>query len=516
MKIIIALLTLFTILNCSFGQDAFCKEYSHQSKFNQTYLTKFSKCLDGGYVVVAMGENSQMELMRTDENGNVLWAKTYGGAFYGYGNSILESSTGDIFFNVTIKDTSSILLKGVHRLFKVNSYGELQWTKDIQFSESHSVAESIVELDGYLYVIGHGRDDSYFYSASITKMDLNGNVIWQKSYAGETDETIPVEAVATLDNGVIIACQAGLGSILFKIDSDGTVQWFKRIHEDYLSQVKDIELTSNNELLITGLYREIDACSWHDIFAMRLSADGEHIWGNIYSATSMHLHARSIHESNDGGAVIVGQQEESWDLIYPILIRTNDFGFVNSVRALRPEVSSTAVSSVMNNDGSLTILGTNGRSTHPLRQTMLTRTNTEFITTCDEEIISLNRQPFSNNISNTYTVSDFSSILTTTTSSEDYLITSSELCAIEDDSTAGTVENIQETIKNFNCYPNPTIDRIYFTVIPEQVTIFDMTGRELFRATNVATIDLIDYPIGNYIVHQEFQGYSMNQMIFKE
>ncbi len=518
MRIIVSLLTLFSIINYSIGQEAFSKVYSHKSDFNKTYLTKFSKCMDGGYVVVASGESDQMELMRTDENGNVLWAKVVPGDFYGYGNSIIESSSGDIFFNVTIKDTSEILMKGVHQLYKMNSSGELQWTKDIQSSTFHSVAESIVELNEHLYVVGHSKDDSFHYTASITKMDLSGNVVWQKVYAGETDQTIPVEAVATLDNGVIVACQSGLGSILFKIDSDGAVLWFKSIHEDYLSQVKDIELTSNNELLIMGLYREVDACSWHDIFAIRLSVDGAHIWGNIYSGPALHLHSRSIHETNDGGAIILGQQEETWDLNYPILIRTDEYGFISSARGLRPEVSSSLISSVKNTDGSLTMLGTNGRWVYPSNQTVLFRTDTEFITTCDEGDINLYCNPFFDNTDNSYTVSDFTDITASTMSSADYLITSSELCVDEEeeDSTAGTIESVQETIKNINCYPNPTIDHIYFTVIPEQVTIYDMTGRELFRAKNVARINLTDYPIGCYIVRQELQGYSMNQMIFKE
>lgn len=518
MKISITLLALFTILSGAFGQGPFSKEYSYHGDLSPHYLTRFSKCMDGGYAMAVRDDLSDVELIRTDENGNVLWAKTYEGVFLGNGISILESSTGDIFFNATVKDTSSILHKKVHRLFKVNNYGELQWVKDIQSTEYESVACSIVELNGYLYAIGYGKDDSFVYRVGITKMELNGDVIWQKSYAGEIDQIIPVDAVTTLDNAIIIACQSELGSTIFKIDSAGTVQWFKNIHEDYLSQVKDIELTSNNELLITGMYREHDACSWRDIFAMRLSEDGEHVWGNIYSAINMHLYSYSIHESNDGGVIIVGRQEEDWSLSYPIFIKTNDYGIISSARALRPEVNSLAVSGVMNNDGSLTILGTNGRSSDPLSQTMLSRTDTNFITTCDEEIISLNRQPFSNGISHTYTISDFTDILTKTTNSQDYYhITSSELCVVVDDTTAaGTIENMSETVSNHNCYPNPFVNRIYFTVIPEQVIIFDMSGRALFRARNVTTIDLNDYPSGSYIVHQEFQGHSINQLILKK
>ena len=90
---------------------------------------------DGGFIVVgeteSFGEGSyNVYLIRTDENGDTLWTKTYGGSGYEYGKSVLQ--THDEGFIITGTTNSFGEGSGDVYLIRTNENGDTRSCEGLQ------------------------------------------------------------------------------------------------------------------------------------------------------------------------------------------------------------------------------------------------------------------------------------------------------------------------------------------------------------------------------------------------
>jgi hypothetical protein len=81
-------------------------EYAYAVAFVKTYggiwydvATSVQQTSDGGYIVAGITNffgagNYDILLLKTDANGNIIWAKTYGGTNYDYASSVRQTSDG--------------------------------------------------------------------------------------------------------------------------------------------------------------------------------------------------------------------------------------------------------------------------------------------------------------------------------------------------------------------------------------------------------------------------------------
>jgi hypothetical protein len=192
-------------------------------------------------------------VVKLDSVGNLVWQKSYGGFGGDEANSIdrtidggfvvlgtTNSSNGDVTFNHGYAD---------YWIIKINSSGILQWQKSLGGSNQdfgYSVEETV---DGEFVLAGasnstdgditgnHGNLDYW-----VVKLDAVGNLEWQKSLGGSSNETaVSVHETKTAFDGYIIAGESysndgnvtghhtGGGSNydfwLVKLDSAGNLEW---------------------------------------------------------------------------------------------------------------------------------------------------------------------------------------------------------------------------------------------------------------------------------------------------
>ena len=90
------------------------------------------QAIDGGYIVTGRMESSgagksDVFLIKTDSQGNLLWQKTFGGTDYDQGNSVQQTSDGGY---IVAGGTSSFGAgAGDVYLIKTDSNGDLMWEK---------------------------------------------------------------------------------------------------------------------------------------------------------------------------------------------------------------------------------------------------------------------------------------------------------------------------------------------------------------------------------------------------
>lgn len=172
--------------------------------------------LNGGYNM----ENSQIFLMKVDENGDSLWTKTFG---TGFGYSIAITQDGNIAISGTISNGSN---QDVF-LLKTDTNGNLLWPAVKTFGGiGFEYGASMVQTSDGGYAItgisdetsGLGMNDAY-----LVKTNATGDKLWEKVFGG-ADNDQGYGIVQGADNNLYITGLSNTnGSFIFlnKVDQNG-------------------------------------------------------------------------------------------------------------------------------------------------------------------------------------------------------------------------------------------------------------------------------------------------------
>jgi hypothetical protein len=277
----------------------FAKTYGGASN---DYATSVRQTSDGGYIVAgetrSFGWYSDIILIKTDANGNIRWAKTYGGTRHDYAYSVQQTSDGGyIVAGVTL---------------------------------------SIVSRDIILI-----------------KTDTNGNRIWDKTYDRTNDfvtlfaNDYAYSVQQTSDGGYIVAGYTSLGGdniILLKTDANGNISWAKiyRVTDGHAYSVRQ---TSDGGYIVAGRTLSSSASSW-DVFLIKTDTGGNIRWAKTYGSWG-DVYAYSVQQTSDGGYIVAGYTNSfGADSVDILLIKTDANGDIGCstvrVRNVTPTVGTVS------------------------------------------------------------------------------------------------------------------------------------------------------------------------------
>jgi hypothetical protein len=165
-------------------------------------------------------------LLKTDASGNVIWAKTYGGTNWDRAYSVQQTSDGGY---IVAGATGSFGAGGSDIfLLKTDANGNVIWAKTYggtSLDEAYSVQQTSdggYIVAGWTESFGAGGLDIF-----LIKTDANGNVQWAKTYGG-TDWDRASSVQQTSDGGYIVAGYTWPGAsysdvFLVKTDANGNI-----------------------------------------------------------------------------------------------------------------------------------------------------------------------------------------------------------------------------------------------------------------------------------------------------
>lgn len=191
---------------------------------------------DGGIIVVGYlitpGQYKAFFISKLDSNGNMEWEKKYGGNLFGdHAFSVFEATDGYVIAGVNKSNSGDIT--GNHGnwdalVVKVDFLGNLVWQKTFGGS-SDEEAKSIVQTnDGGYIIAGYTSSNNFDVTGNhggkdfwVVKLNASGNLVWQKTYGG-TGNDIANSIVQTLDGGYIVAgiSNSTNGDVLLNIGND--------------------------------------------------------------------------------------------------------------------------------------------------------------------------------------------------------------------------------------------------------------------------------------------------------
>jgi len=301
---------------------------------------------DGGYLAGGWFYNLTQDskdalLIKVNENGDIIWAHTYGGAEEDEFYSIQETVDG---FIVTGKSASysSSMFDGY--IVKIDFDGNVIWSKTYEKKVSSGEFDFITranEGDGYIISGGYWNPLSLPTQGRLLKIDQDGNVLWDKSY-GKLLSCDYIPAVTnTPDDNYIIAGFVGAGPLglgllgsdgwLLKVDNDGDILWSKQygkpLFKDYLICVQP---TSDDGFILTGHtlgignFGEPSFAAWSKMWLVKTDENGDKVWEKKMPGDG---HCRTVREINDG-FILCGYQGDGHasKSEHAVLIKTDIYG----------------------------------------------------------------------------------------------------------------------------------------------------------------------------------------------
>jgi hypothetical protein len=270
---------------------------------------------DGGYILSGSTESYgsglfDLYLIKTDNIGDTLWTKVYGGTGYEIGYSVQETSDGGY---IIAGYTGSFGAGGEDvYLVKTDSLGDTLWTKTYGGSLYEGCQSVRITSDGGFIIVawtnsfGAGRDDIY-----LIKTDPVGDTLWTRLYGDSLDEW-GYSAEETSDGGFILAGYtatfgAGGGDVyLIRTDSLGNTLWSKTYGDTAQDISYSVEQTSDGGFIVTGFTKSFGAGE-EDVYLIKTDASGDSLWTRTYGGT-IRDKGRSVHQTSDGGYIIGGSR----------------------------------------------------------------------------------------------------------------------------------------------------------------------------------------------------------------
>ena len=265
----------------------------------------------GGYVIAGKKDPGTSPgkgfLLKTDENGDSLWTIFLEGS----GNSIANCVTCTLDTGYAFTGYRYVSTNQSMYLCKTNATGDSTSLK-IYDRGGHEIGNCIIQTSDKGYFIG-GQTDYHTagrYDFYVVKTDTVGDTLWTKTY-GLSDDDYCYSVQQTTDGGYILfgtSDSAGYTtrSLAIKIDSLGNVMW-QRIFDrgtgaDY---GRSVVQTSDGGYIFGG--SSINPYQSQDFCFIRTDPDGNIQWIKTIGGSGTDW-AYSVLQTTNGGYVLAGER----------------------------------------------------------------------------------------------------------------------------------------------------------------------------------------------------------------
>ncbi|MBK6912781.1 MAG: T9SS type A sorting domain-containing protein [Ignavibacteriales bacterium] len=354
-SIIIILSILVSIQSLLFAQEILWKK-NYGLNTTDDLGRSVIQTNDNGFAIVgytnSFGADSfDVWLIKTNENGDTLWTRTYGGNDDDYGYDLKQTDDGGY---ILAGATSSFGAGGFDfYLIRADSLGDTLWTKTFGgVNDDYGRSVDIFNPEGFI-IAGEKDANTSDSDDWIIKVDTEGNLLWSKSFGNEIKDQRLFSIKSLSDIGMIAAgatdCNgyAGCNGWVLRLDVNGDTLWTKSYYgsqnSDWFNQVTN---TSDNGFAITG-YNSI--LGFSNVWLVKTDSLGNEQWSKNYDYDHDIDVGYSVQQTQDGGYIVVGGasppdiENRGW------IIRTDSVGdtlwtlFINSFTNLNGTLDASTI-----------------------------------------------------------------------------------------------------------------------------------------------------------------------------
>jgi len=272
---------------------------------------------DGGYIITGYtfsfgAGQADIWLIKTDSSGNELWSQTIGGSLSDSGECVQHTSDGGYIItgytnSFNAGDNNDVWL------IKTDSNGNTVWAQTFGGGE-HDQGRSVLQTPDGGYIIG-GTTQSFGAGGSevwLIRTDSNGNELWSQTYGGtENDSCLSI--LQNNDGGYIITGatnsfgDGGSDVWLIKTDADGNEVWNQTFGGLGNEAGHSVNQCTHGGYIISG-YTPSFGLGSTDVWIVRTNSAGSETWSQTFGGTSTER-GYSVQQTADGGYIIAGETQ---------------------------------------------------------------------------------------------------------------------------------------------------------------------------------------------------------------
>ncbi|MFI2744113.1 T9SS type B sorting domain-containing protein [Zhouia sp. PK063] len=260
-------------------------------RINCIKATDDGGCLVGGfsysYVSGDKTEDSRGQsdiwILKLNKNGDLEWQKTFGSTGLDNLSNIIKAVDGGYIICGTVAssaggDLGTKRLNGLgeYWVIHISNQGNIIWQKTYGGDNGDNAPRIVQTQDNNYFIAGTSTSKatgdkaeafSSFDGVWALKIDINGNILWQKNYEGNSSDFLDA-LICTSDGGFGLGIstyssigydktEANQGNNerdywFIKLDNDGNVIWDKTIGGDDLENVTSLTQTNDGNFVIAG------------------------------------------------------------------------------------------------------------------------------------------------------------------------------------------------------------------------------------------------------------------------
>ncbi|HDZ14248.1 hypothetical protein LCGC14_1047880 [marine sediment metagenome] len=365
MKIILCIVTVVLLLSCTKDRDDLLDQSSTQFQGKVAWIKNF-----GG-----SGDDTAQAIVSTSDGGF---------AVLGFSNSIDGDLTGK---TTEVND---------YWLLKLDSDGNVEWNKTYGGSKDDR-GQSLVHTNDGGYAItgyamsddGDGSNNEGFHDNWIVKLDVAGNIEWEKSF-GFSGHDHSYDIIQTDDNGFFFVgflditsaradgnTEKGGGSLTAhgvgefwgtKIDPTGDLQWRGYFGGTNNDRAHAVVPSEDGGFVLSGFtesddYDISDTRGSYDFWMVKVDRNGNLLWESSFGGTGIEI-SQDIANTADGGYVVVGHtfsndidvsknngESDMW------LVKTDSIGSIVWEKTYGGALFDAAQAVIASKDGGFVVVG---------------------------------------------------------------------------------------------------------------------------------------------------------------
>src|SRR5665648_412109 len=260
--------------------------------------------------------NNDAWILKLDEEGNILWDKTYGGEKNDGAFSIVEAE--DHSYIICGYTWSKGKGKDDGWVFKIDQNGKVLWERTFGDNSTDTLFSIIKSKDGDYVAVGRtnskgpGNSDAW-----VLKLDEEGNVLWDKTYGGEENDG--AFSIVEVEDHSYIICgytwSKGKGKDdgwVFKIDQNGKVLWERTFGKGDRDRLYSLIEDHDKGYVAVGYADRVfcSLCSEQGyVWVIKMDETGEQVWEKKFGGSTYDI-AYDLIQHKEGGYVIVAKTKD--------------------------------------------------------------------------------------------------------------------------------------------------------------------------------------------------------------